>query len=101
MRSTIRSRHHRPRPLNLVSVLIPTQFCVNLSKSSVCCVSSVMASEVEFWRQDAATKAEGIARDVERLSRQARAAGLSVTAPRNFCNHGQELVLISRAACRG
>jgi hypothetical protein len=39
-----------------------------------------MASEVEFWRQDAATKAEGIARDVERLSRQARAAGLSVTA---------------------
>jgi hypothetical protein len=60
--------------------LIPTQFCANLSKSSVCCVSSVMASEVEFWRQDAATKAEGIARDVERLSRQARAAGLSVTA---------------------
>src|SRR5215831_1353377 len=101
MRSTIRSRHHRPRPLNLVSVLIPTQFCVNLSKSSVCCVSSVMASGVEFWRQDAATKAEGIARDVERLSRQARAAGLSVTAPRNFYNHGQELVLISRAACRG
>src|SRR5262249_60668311 len=80
MRSTIRSRHHRPRPLNLVSVLIPTQFCVNLSKSSVCCVSSVMASEVEFWRQDATTKAEGIAREVERLSRQARAAGLLGTA---------------------
>jgi hypothetical protein len=41
-----------------------------------------MASEVEFWRQDPATKAEGegIAREVERLSRQARAAGLSVTA---------------------
>ena len=39
-----------------------------------------MASEVEFWRQDAATKAEGIAREVERLSRQARAAGLLVTA---------------------
>src|SRR6516162_10088459 len=39
-----------------------------------------MASEVESWRQDAATKAEGIARDVERLSHQARAAGLSVTA---------------------
>jgi len=53
---------------------------VNLSKSSVCCVSSVMASEVEFWRQDPATKAEGIAREVERLSCQARAAGLLVTA---------------------
>jgi hypothetical protein len=39
-----------------------------------------MASEVEFWRQDPATKAKGIAREVERLSRQARAAGLSVTA---------------------
>jgi len=39
-----------------------------------------MASEVEFWRQDPATKAEGIAREVERLSRRARAAGLSVTA---------------------
>jgi hypothetical protein len=39
-----------------------------------------MASEVEFWRQDPATKAEGIAREVERLLRQTRAAGLSVTA---------------------
>jgi hypothetical protein len=39
-----------------------------------------MAGELEFWRQDSATKAEGIARDVERLSHQARAAGLSVTA---------------------
>ena len=39
-----------------------------------------MASELEFWRQDPATKAEGIAQDVERLSRRARAAGLSVTA---------------------
>jgi hypothetical protein len=39
-----------------------------------------MASEVEFWRQDPATKAEHIAREVERLSRRARAAGLSVTA---------------------
>jgi hypothetical protein len=39
-----------------------------------------MASEVEFWRQDPAAKAEGIAREVERLSRRARAAGLSVTA---------------------
>jgi hypothetical protein len=39
-----------------------------------------MASEVEFWRQDAARKAEGIAREVERLSRQARAVGLPVTA---------------------
>jgi hypothetical protein len=39
-----------------------------------------MASEVEFWRQDPGTKAESIAREVERLSRRARAAGLSVTA---------------------
>ena len=39
-----------------------------------------MAGEVEFWGQDPATKAEGIARELERLSRQARAAGLSVTA---------------------
>ncbi len=39
-----------------------------------------MASEAEFWRQDPATKAESIAREVERLSRRARAAGLSVTA---------------------
>jgi hypothetical protein len=39
-----------------------------------------MTSDVEFWRQDPATKAEGIAQDVERLSRRARAAGLSVTA---------------------
>jgi len=39
-----------------------------------------VASELEFWRQDPATKAEGIAREVERLSRRARAAGLSVTA---------------------
>jgi hypothetical protein len=39
-----------------------------------------MASEVEFWRQHPATKTEGIAQDVERLSRRARAAGLSVTA---------------------
>jgi hypothetical protein len=40
----------------------------------------VMANELEFWRQDPATKAEGIAQDIERLSRRARAAGLSVTA---------------------
>jgi hypothetical protein len=39
-----------------------------------------MASEVEFWRQHPATKAEGIAQDVEQLARRARAAGLSVTA---------------------
>jgi hypothetical protein len=39
-----------------------------------------MANELEFWRQTPATKAEGIAQDVERLSRRARAAGLSVTA---------------------
>jgi len=40
----------------------------------------VVASELEFWRQDPATKAEGIAREVERLSRRARGAGLSVAA---------------------
>ena len=40
----------------------------------------VVANELEFWRQDPATKAESIAREVERLSRRARAAGLSVTA---------------------
>ena len=39
-----------------------------------------MTSEVEFWRQDPASKAQGIARDVERLSHRARAAGLAVTA---------------------
>jgi len=39
-----------------------------------------VASELEFWRQDPATKAEGIAQEIERLSRRARAAGLSVTA---------------------
>jgi hypothetical protein len=39
-----------------------------------------MASELEFWRQDPATKAEDVAQDVERLSRRARAAGLGVTA---------------------
>jgi hypothetical protein len=39
-----------------------------------------VASKLEFWRQDPATKAEGIAQDIERLSRRARAAGLSVTA---------------------
>jgi hypothetical protein len=40
----------------------------------------LMVSEVEFWRQSPATKAEGIAQDIERLSRRAHAAGLSVTA---------------------
>ena len=39
-----------------------------------------MASEVEFWRQDPATKAESIAQEVERLSHRARGAGLAVTA---------------------
>ena len=39
-----------------------------------------MARELEFWRQEPAAKAEYVAQDVERLSRRARAAGLSVTA---------------------
>jgi hypothetical protein len=34
-----------------------------------------MASEVEFWRQDPTTKAENIAREVERLSRRAPFGG--------------------------
>jgi hypothetical protein len=39
-----------------------------------------MANEVEFWKQDPVTKAESIVRDVERLARRSRAAGLAVTA---------------------
>jgi hypothetical protein len=39
-----------------------------------------MTNELEFWRQDPVKKAESIAREVERLSRRARAAGLAVTA---------------------
>ena len=39
-----------------------------------------MANEVEFWKQDPVTKVESIVRDVERLARQSRAAGLAVTA---------------------
>jgi hypothetical protein len=39
-----------------------------------------MASELEFWKQDPTTKVEGIIRDVERLARRSRAAGLLVTA---------------------
>ena len=39
-----------------------------------------MASELEFWKQDPTTKVEGIVRDVERLARRSRAAGLLVTA---------------------
>jgi hypothetical protein len=39
-----------------------------------------MANEVEFWKQDPVTKVETIVRDVERLARQSRAAGLAVTA---------------------
>jgi hypothetical protein len=39
-----------------------------------------MVTEVEFWRQSPAMKAEGIAQEIERLARQAHAAGLSVTA---------------------
>jgi hypothetical protein len=39
-----------------------------------------MTREAEFWRQDAVTKAESIARDIEQLAWRARAARLSVTA---------------------
>lgn len=39
-----------------------------------------MTSDLEFWRQDPATKAESIAQEVARLSHRARAAGLAVTA---------------------
>jgi hypothetical protein len=39
-----------------------------------------MTTDVEFWRQDPATKAEDIAQEIERLARRAGATGLSVTA---------------------
>jgi hypothetical protein len=39
-----------------------------------------MASDVEFWQQEPAAKAEDIAREIERLARRAIAADLSVTA---------------------
>jgi hypothetical protein len=39
-----------------------------------------MANDVEFWKQDPVTKVESIMRDVERLARRSRAAGLAVTA---------------------
>ena len=38
-----------------------------------------MTTDVEFWRQDPAAKAEDIAQEVERLARRARSTGLSVT----------------------
>ena len=53
---------------------------VNFLRSSVCCVSSIMTSDVEFWRQEPAAKAEDIAQEIERLARRALAADLSVTA---------------------
>jgi len=40
----------------------------------------VVASDLERWRQDPSTRVESIAQEVEQLARQARAAGLSVTA---------------------
>ena len=39
-----------------------------------------MTTDVEFWQQDPATKAEDIAQEIERLARRAGATGLSVTA---------------------
>jgi hypothetical protein len=39
-----------------------------------------MITDVEFWQQDPATKAEDIAQEIERLARRAGATGLSVTA---------------------
>jgi hypothetical protein len=39
-----------------------------------------MTSDVEFWRQEPAAKAEGISQEIERLARRASATGLSVTA---------------------
>jgi hypothetical protein len=38
-----------------------------------------MTTDLEFWRQDPATKAEDIAKEIERLARRAGATGLSVT----------------------
>jgi hypothetical protein len=39
-----------------------------------------MTSHVEFWRQEPAAKAEGIAQEIERIAGRAGATGLSVTA---------------------
>jgi hypothetical protein len=39
-----------------------------------------VTSDEEFWRQEPAAKAEGIAQELERLAHRAHAAGLSVTA---------------------
>jgi hypothetical protein len=38
-----------------------------------------MTTDVEFWRQDPAAKAENIVQEIERLARRAGATGLSVT----------------------
>jgi hypothetical protein len=39
-----------------------------------------MTSQVEFWRQEPAAKAEDIAQEIERIAGRAGATGLSVTA---------------------
>jgi hypothetical protein len=39
-----------------------------------------MTTDVEFWRQDSAAKAEDIAQEIELLARRARATSLSVSA---------------------
>jgi hypothetical protein len=39
-----------------------------------------MPDDQEFWRLDPVAKAEGLAHDIDRLARRARAAGLSTTA---------------------
>jgi hypothetical protein len=59
-----------------------------------------MASEVEFWRQDPTTKAENIAREVERLSHRARSASLGdriqcdrPREPSSLSGHGERFGL--------
>jgi hypothetical protein len=73
--------HHRIRKSSLAPQrLTGSSFGANLIRSSACCVSSVMTSHVEFWRQEPAAKAEGIAQEIERIAGRAAATGLSVTA---------------------
>jgi hypothetical protein len=63
-----------------VARLTVSSLGVNFLRSSARCVSGIMTSDVEFWRQEPAAKAEDIAQEIERLARRALAADLSVTA---------------------
>jgi hypothetical protein len=71
---------NRPKKPDSGHRLTVSSVGVNFLRSSACCVSSIMTSDVEFWRQEPAAKAEDIAQEIERLARRALAADLSVTA---------------------